>query len=105
VDQKCPSAVKSRKYSGRYFSYFSCVDDVDELRTCPWKAPIDFFGELLPLSPATAKKLLENSGGEGRGTPATVAAAKTAEPEPEPSHKETEFEKVLRKIGLTKTTL
>lgn len=57
VPDSCPSAEKSAAAKGLHYSYYACPDVPEEITRCPWKEPIDFHGDPLPLTSQASKAL------------------------------------------------
>lgn len=79
VSESCPTARPSTDVEGLFYSYYSCQDDVDELDTCPWKRPIDFEGNIIPLTVDEARMI--EGGMNDVGVTKTVPAEKKQAPE------------------------
>jgi len=76
VDSSCPSAKPSAVAKGLYYSYFACPDVGQEMAQCPWKKPVTFSGEPLPLT-SEAREALANpkrSSAEKTGAMASLVA-------------------------------
>jgi len=57
VEESCPSAKPSAVAKGLFYTYYTCPDDVEEIKQCPWKKPVDFTGKPLPLTPEAREAL------------------------------------------------